>query len=74
MSEVGGITLETVTKLPSYFYLSSTISRSLLKLMSAELVMPSNHLILGCLLFLLPCPSTPTYKCPILFLFSNVLV
>ena len=34
--------------------LSFTISQSLLKLMSSELVMPSNHLILGHLLFLLP--------------------
>ena len=34
--------------------LSITISRSLLKLMSIELVMPSNHLILCCPLFLLP--------------------
>ena len=33
---------------------SFTISRSLLKLMSIELVMPSNHLILCCLLLLLP--------------------
>ena len=34
--------------------LSSTISRSLLKLMSIELVMPSNHLILCHPLLLLP--------------------
>ena len=34
--------------------LSSTISWSLLKLMSIELVMPSNHLILCCPLLLLP--------------------
>ena len=34
--------------------LSSTVSRSLLKLMSVELVMLSNHLILCHLLFLLP--------------------
>ena len=34
--------------------LSFTISRSLLKFMSVELVMPSNHLILCCLLLLLP--------------------
>ena len=34
--------------------LSFTISGSLLKLMSIELVMPSNHLILCCPLFLLP--------------------
>ena len=36
--------------------LSITNSRSLLKLMSVELVMPSNHLILCCLL--LPWPSS----------------
>ena len=34
--------------------LSFTISRSLLKLMSIESVMPSNHLILCCPLLLLP--------------------
>ena len=34
--------------------LSFTISRSLLKLMSIESVMPSNYLILCCLLLLLP--------------------
>ena len=34
--------------------LSFTISRSLLKLMSNKLVIPSNHLILCCPLFLLP--------------------
>ena len=34
--------------------LSITNSRSLLKLMSIELVMPSNHLVLSCLLLLLP--------------------
>ena len=34
--------------------LTFTISRSLLKLMSIELVMPSNHLILYCSLLLLP--------------------
>ena len=34
--------------------LSFTISRSLLKLMSIELVMPSNHLVLCCPLHLLP--------------------
>ena len=33
---------------------SVTISRSLLKLMSVELVMPPNHLILSCPLLLLP--------------------
>ena len=35
-------------------YLSFTISQSLLKLMSIELVMSSNHLILCCPIFLLP--------------------
>ena len=34
--------------------LSFTVSQSLLRLMSIELVMPSNHLILCCLLLLLP--------------------
>ena len=34
--------------------LSFTISQSLLKFMSIESVMPSNHLILRCLLLLLP--------------------
>ena len=34
--------------------LSCTISQSLLKFLSIELVMPSNHLILCCLLLLLP--------------------
>ena len=34
--------------------LSFTISRSLLKLMSIELVMPSNHFILSCPLLLFP--------------------
>ena len=35
-------------------FLSFTISQSLLKLMSIELVMPSNHLIICCPLLLLP--------------------
>ena len=35
-------------------FLSFTIFQSLLKLMSTELVMPSNHLILCCPLLLLP--------------------
>ena len=35
-------------------YLSFTISRGLLKLMSIELVMPYNHLIICCPLFLWP--------------------
>ena len=35
-------------------FLSFTISQSLLKLMSNELMMPSNHLILCCPLLLLP--------------------
>ena len=40
--------------------MSFTISQRLLKLMSNELMMPSNHLILRCPLLLLPsmCPST----------------
>ena len=44
--------------------LSITNSRSLLKLMSIEPVMPSNHLILCCLLFLPPsiCPSIRVFS------------
>ena len=45
--------------------LSFTISPSLLKLMSIELVMPSSHLILCCLLLLLP-PVFPSIR-----VFSN---
>ena len=45
------VTLWTAARQAS---LSSTISRSLLKLMSNESVMPSNHLILCCPLLLLP--------------------
>ena len=41
--------------------LSFVISLSLLKLMSIELVMPSNHLILCCLLLLLP-PIFPSIR------------
>ena len=40
-------------------FLCFTNSRSLFKLMSIELVMPFNHLILCCLLFLLPLQSFP---------------
>ena len=46
--------------------LSITNSRRLLKLMSTESVMPSNHLILCCALFLLP-PIPPSIR-----VFSNV--
>ena len=44
--------------------LSITNSRNLLKLMSIELVMPSNHLILCCPLLLLPliCPSITVFS------------
>ena len=44
--------------------LSITNSQSLLKLMSIELVMPSSHLILYCLLLLLPsiCPSIRVFS------------
>ena len=44
--------------------LSFTISQSLLRLMSIESVMPSNHLILCCLLLLLPsvCPSIRVFS------------
>ena len=49
-------------------FLSFTISQSLLKLMSIELVMPSNHLILSCPLLLLPSIF------PSIRVFSNELV
>ena len=39
---------------PHQVSLSFTISRNLLKPMSIELMMPSNHLVLGCSLLLLP--------------------
>ena len=42
--------------------LSFTISQSLLQLMSIELVMPWNHLILSCLLLLLLCSIFLTIK------------
>ena len=45
------MTLQTAARQAS---LSFTISQSLLKLMSTESVMPSNHLILYCPLLLLP--------------------
>ena len=45
--------------------LSSTVSWSLLQLMSIELVMPSNHLILCCLLLFLPSIF------PSIWIFSN---
>ena len=48
--------------------LSFTISQSLLKLMSIELVMPSNHLILCCPLLLIPSVF------PSIRVFSNELV
>ena len=41
--------------------LSSTVSRSLLKLMTIESVIPSNHLILFCPLLLLP-PVSPSIR------------
>ena len=49
-------------------FLVLTISQSLLKLMSVESVMPSNHLILCCLLFFLP-SILPSIR-----VFSNELV
>ena len=45
------VTPRTAARQPS---LSFTVSWSLLKLMSIELVMPSNHLILCCPLLFLP--------------------
>ena len=49
--------------------LSLTISQSLLKLMSTESVMSSNHLILCCLLLLLPSGPSPSIR-----VFSKELV
>ena len=49
--------------------LSFTISQSLLKLMSTESVMSSNHLILCCLLLLLPSGPSPSIR-----VFSKELV
>ena len=49
-------------------YLSITISRSLHKLLSVELVMPSNHLLLCCPLLLMPSIF------PSIRVFSNELV
>ena len=40
--------------------LSLTVSRSLLKFMSVESVMPSNHLILSCILICAVFPSSQT--------------
>ena len=48
------LTLETPRTAASQASLSITNSRSLLKLMSIKLVMPSNHLIFCCPLLLLP--------------------
>ena len=48
--------------------LSFTISQSLLKLMSIESMMPSNHLILCCPLLLLPSII------PNMWIFSNELL
>ena len=49
--------------------LSFTVSRSLLKLMSIEAVMPSNHLILCCPLLLLPAifPRSGSFRMSPLF-------
>ena len=51
--------------------LSFTISMSLLKLMSIELVMPSNHFILCCLLLLLPSIFPPSGSFPVNQLFAS---
>ena len=57
--------------------LSFTISQSLLRLLSVELVVPSNHLILCCLLLLLPSiflsikVLIPSPICPVLSYWSN---
>ena len=49
--------------------LSFTISQSLLKLMSTESVMPSNHCILSCLLLLLPFSASGSF--PMSWLFTS---
>ena len=51
--------------------LSFTISWSLLKLMSFELVMPSNHLILCCPLLLLPSIFPASGSFPVSWLFAS---
>ena len=51
--------------------LSFTISRSLLKLMSIESVMPYNHLILCCLLLLLPSVFPESGSFPVSWLFAS---
>ena len=51
--------------------LSFTISKSLLKLMSIELVMPSNHLILCRLLLLLPSVFQGSGSFPMSWLFTS---
>ena len=51
--------------------LSFTISWSLLKLMSIESVMPSNHLIICCLLLLLPSVFSTTGSFPMSWLFTS---
>ena len=51
--------------------LSFTISRSLLKLMSIESVMPSNHLILCCPFLLLPSISPASGSFPMSQLFTS---
>ena len=51
--------------------LSFTVSWSLLKLMSIELVMPSNHLILCRPLLLLPAIFPSTGSCPVSQLFAS---
>ena len=53
-------------------YLSFTMSQSLLKLMSFESVMPSNHLILCCSLFLLPLVFPASGSFPMSWLFISV--
>ena len=51
--------------------LSFTISQSLLKLMSIELVMPSDHLILCCPLILLPQSLPASGSFPVSWLFTS---
>ena len=51
--------------------LSFTLSLSLLKFMSIESVRPSNHLIISCLLLLLPSIFPPSRSFPVSQLFAS---
>ena len=51
--------------------LSFTVSQRLLKFMSIELVMPSNHLVLSCPLLLLPSIFLSIRSFPVSWLFTS---